>query len=125
MTCSIFLRNRFKNLEIAVVMALSLGYGMMQYNIAQASNIMWLAGVYMSLLILLGVHQLVNENKKALLWLQQELLWCLTGIPLLLIFCSVIWFMYEVLLITPVERSKTLKRWWIISFAIVLLWELL
>ena len=44
MTCSIFLRNRFKNLEIAVVMALSLGYGMMQYNIAQASNIMWLDG---------------------------------------------------------------------------------
>ncbi len=64
MTCSIFLRNRFKNLEIAVVMALSLGYGMMQYNIAQASNIMWLDGVYMLPLILLGVHQLVNENKK-------------------------------------------------------------
>lgn len=40
---------------------------MMEYNIDQASNIMWLDGVYMLPLILLGVSQLVREDKKALL----------------------------------------------------------
>ena len=110
MTCSIFLRNRFKNLEIAVVMALSLGYGMMQYNIEQASNIMWLDGVYMLPLILLGVHQLVNENKKALLMAAAGIAlvfnWYSAAIDFLF---SVLWFMYEVLLITPVERSNIKK----------------
>ena len=110
MTCSIFLRNRFKNLETAVVMILSLGYGMMQYNIAQASNIMWLDGVYMLPLILLGVHQLVNENKKALLMAAAGIAlvfnWYSAAIDFLF---SVIWFMYEVLLITPVERSNIKK----------------
>lgn len=110
MTCSIFLRNRFKNLETAVVMVLSLGYGMMQYNIAQASNIMWLDGVYMLPLILLGVHQLVNENKKALLMAAAGIAlvfnWYSAAIDFLF---SVIWFMYEVLLITPVERSNIKK----------------
>lgn len=110
MTCSIFLRNRFKNLETAVVMVLSLGYGMMQYNIAQASNIMWLDGVYMLPLILLGVHQLVTENKKALLMAAAGIAlvfnWYSAAIDFLF---SVIWFMYEVLLITPVERSNIKK----------------
>lgn len=83
---------------------------MMQYNIAQASNIMWLDGVYMLPLILLGVHQLVNENKKALLMAAAGIAlvfnWYSAAIDFLF---SVIWFMYEVLLITPVERSNIKK----------------
>lgn len=39
----------------------------MEYNMDQASNIMWLDGVYMLPLILLGVSKLVRENKKAFL----------------------------------------------------------
>ena len=67
LTCSIFLRNRFEDLEAVIIAVLSLGYGLMEYNMDQASNIMWLDGVYMLPLILLGVSKLVRENKKAFL----------------------------------------------------------
>ena len=66
--------------------------------------------VYMLPLILLGVHQLVNENKKALLMAAAGIAlvfnWYSAAIDFLF---SVIWFMYEVLLITPVERSNIKK----------------
>ena len=109
-TCSIFLRNRFKNLETAIVMLLSLGYGMMQYNIAQASNIMWLDGVYMLPLILLGVSQMVREDKKALLMGAAGIAlifnWYAAAMDYLF---SAIWLLYEVWLETPLERSNIKK----------------
>ena len=110
MTCSVFLKNRFKNLESAVVILLSLGYGMMEYNIDQASNIMWLDGVYMLPLILLGVSQLVREDKKALLasasGVALLLNWYTAAIDFLF---SAVWFLYEVILITTLEKSNIKK----------------
>lgn len=41
----------------------SICYAFMQYNAAQASNIIWLDGVYMLPLILLGVHKGVTSNR--------------------------------------------------------------
>lgn len=107
LTCSIFLRNRFEDLEAAIIAVLSLGYGLMEYNMDQASNIMWLDGVYMLPLILLGVSKLVRENKKAFLMgaagIALLLNWYAAAIDFLF---SAIWFLYEVILITPLEKSN-------------------
>ena len=50
-TCSIFLQYRFRNQSALFTILLSISYALMQYNIAQSSNIMWLDGVYMLPLI--------------------------------------------------------------------------
>ena len=107
LTCSIFLRNRFEDLEAVIIAVLSLGYGLMEYNMDQASNIMWLDGVYMLPLILLGVSKLVRENKKAFLMgaagIALLLNWYAAAIDFVF---SAIWFLYEVILITPLEKSN-------------------
>lgn len=41
----------------------SICFAFMQYNASQASNIIWLDGVYMLPLILLGTHKGVSQNK--------------------------------------------------------------
>ena len=106
-TCAVFLSNRFTRLKKNALFVLALGYGMMQYNIAQASNIMWLDGVYMLPLILLGVYRLVNQKKKALLIISVGCSvifnWYSGAINCLF---SAIWFCYEVLLIMPFEKSS-------------------
>ena len=71
-TCAIFLNYRFKceNVEmkrIAFIVLLSTSYAFSQYTIAQSSNIMWLDGVYMLPLILLGVYRAVNFRKPVVL----------------------------------------------------------
>ena len=71
-TCSIFLNYRFKceNVgvkRIAFIALLSTSYAFSQYTIAQSSNIMWLDGVYMLPLILLGVHRAVNFRRPVVL----------------------------------------------------------
>lgn len=58
--CSSWLKNKnskYFNLIFSICFAF------MQYNASQASNIIWLDGVYMLPLILLGVHRGVNQNK--------------------------------------------------------------
>ncbi len=110
LTCSVFLKNRFRELENVVILVLSIGYGMMEYNIDQASNIMWLDGVYMLPLILLGVSQLVHERKHALLMGAAGLAllfnWYAAAIDFLF---SVIWLLYEMLLKTPWHKSNIRK----------------
>lgn len=48
-----------KNFSIVI---LSVSYGLCQYSIAQSCNLMWLDGVYMLPLILLGVYHMVCEK---------------------------------------------------------------
>lgn len=63
LTFSYYLRIRFENkLKTILIISLSLCYGFMQYNIGQSYNIMWLDGVYMLPLVLLGVWQ-VSQGK--------------------------------------------------------------
>lgn len=58
LTCSIWLRKRFENsLDARWIYLLAIGYGVCQYNIAQSSNIMWLDGVILLPLMLLGVYR--------------------------------------------------------------------
>ena len=50
-----------------IFLMLSVSYGLMHYQIAQSGNMMWMDGVYMLPLILLGVHRLLKENSWTLL----------------------------------------------------------
>ncbi len=63
LTSCYYLQVRFRSkIDKVIVVLLSLGYAMMQYNLAQCSNVMWLDGVYMLPLILLGVHKVIENN---------------------------------------------------------------
>ncbi|MCD7829281.1 MAG: YfhO family protein [Clostridiales bacterium] len=63
-TAACFLQERFqRKLNACLVLLLSVSYAMMQYSIAQSSNIMWLDGVYMLPLMLLGVYRIVNGGR--------------------------------------------------------------
>lgn len=61
-----FLRVRFR-LPFYLLLCLSLSYSFSQYSFAQASNIMWLDGMYMLPVILAGVYKNVTERKGRLL----------------------------------------------------------
>lgn len=65
-TMTLFLRERFPKLTPLFTLLLSVSYALMQYNIAQTMNIMWLDGVYMLPLILSGVYRLVRTGKSFL-----------------------------------------------------------
>lgn len=92
-----FLRNRFSDgLRVHYIVCLSVAYALMQYNIAQASNIMWLDGVYILPLILLGVYRLVSKNNICLLSVSVGFAiifsWYSAGIDCLF---AIVWFFFE------------------------------
>lgn len=96
-TMSIFINRYFeKNIHPVFVLVLSWSYAFMQYNIAQASNIMWLDGVYMLPLMILGVRRAVKEKKITLLAVSTALCilfnWYAAGVCCLF---SIIMFFYE------------------------------
>lgn len=110
-TFSCFLRGRFQDrLKDRIVILLSVCYALSQYNIAQSSNIMWLDGVYLLPLILLGVYKLVRYKKMLLLSVSVGLSvifnWYTGGINCLF---SVLWFLFELLYLT-VEQNKNMRR---------------
>ncbi len=64
----IYFKKRFALAEkwcVALAMAYSLG----QYALGQSGNIMWLDGMYMLPIIMLGIYMLVNFNKPAIFYL--------------------------------------------------------
>ena len=71
--CTVFLHFRFRDrdqkdtFKTIILVLLSISYALGQYSIAQASNILWLDGVYMLPLILLGIYGLVNQQKSTML----------------------------------------------------------
>lgn len=65
----IFICNRFSNISDIYKLIFSLAYAFSQYVITQMSNIMWLDGVYMLPLLMLGVNRYVKNNKTTLLYL--------------------------------------------------------
>lgn len=92
-----YLQRRFSDRILPVfVVALSMGYGMMQYCIQQSSNIMWLDGVYMLPLVLLGVYEVVHRKSVWRLALAVALTiyfnWYIAGVSCLF---SGIWFVFE------------------------------
>lgn len=107
MTFSIFLVNRFRkylteNTESArtfFVVLLSCCYGLCQYTIAQSSNIMWIDGVYLLPLILLGTYQIIHGSSiwKLSVWVALSILfnWYSGGINCVF---SALWFLFELAL---------------------------
>ena len=68
MTFAYYLQRRFAGrLPHPAVLALSLCYSLMQYSLAQSSNLMWLDGIYLLPLILLGVYDLTHRGRIGLL----------------------------------------------------------
>lgn len=99
-TFSYYLQRRFNNkIQAIFLILLSISYALMQYNIAQASNIMWLDGVYMLPLILIGVYELVKSKKIKYLSITVGLSiifnWYTGGINCLF---SIFWFLVEEIL---------------------------
>ena len=118
-TFTYFLKNRFKNsITNFYIILLSIGYALCQYNIAQASNIMWLDGVYMLPLILLGVYKIVNNKGNIFLILSivcSLIFNWYTG--LLNCLFSIIWFLFETAIfeIDSKEQIKFKEKLKIIS----------
>ncbi len=63
-TAEFFLRKRFPELSRKMGILLAVSYGLMQYNMLQLSNIMWLDGVILLPLFLLAVYQFVQKDRK-------------------------------------------------------------
>ena len=96
-TCAFFFRHRFsEKLQAKYIVLLSVAYAFMQYNITQCSNIMWLDGVYMLPLILLGVYKLIATNHLYFLSISVGLAiifnWYSAGMDCLF---AIIWFFFE------------------------------
>lgn len=67
-TFSYYLEMRFnKKIKPIFNIILSASFSLMQYNLLQTSNIMWLDGVYMLPLIALGIYKLINNKQIHLL----------------------------------------------------------
>lgn len=69
MTCAFFINRRFAHIECCnekkralVTVVMSVCYALGQYSIAQSSNVMWLDGIYMLPLMLLGVYYVANKK---------------------------------------------------------------
>lgn len=110
-TFSYFLSNRFeKKLKSTFNIILSVSYSLMQYTIAQASNIMWLDGVYMLPLICLGVYKLIKEKNIHFLSITVGLSiifnWYTGGINCIF---SIFYFIFE-LIINLIDEKDKLKN---------------
>lgn len=97
-------------LSYAFSVILGICYALMQYNLAQGSNIIWLDGVYMLPLILLGVHYLVVGKKSVLLSVAVGCSiifnWYTGGINCLF---AGLWFIFELVLQTKFSSDELIK----------------
>ena len=100
-TASWFLQTRFRGrLARHYTFMLSLAYAWMNYSFLQASNLMWLDGVYILPLILLGVWYCLEEGRIFLLSLSVGISilfnWYTAGISCLF---AIMWFVFEAALL--------------------------
>ena len=72
LTCYTFMRRRFC-IPNKFCLLLSLAFSFTQYAVGQVSNIMWLDGVYMLPLIMLGIYLHVKEGKNLLFYVATAL----------------------------------------------------
>ena len=96
-----FINDRFREkVRRDLTLLLSVGYGLMQYTLAQESNVMWLDGVILLPFIVLGVHRAVHARRfrPAQLAVPAALSvlanWYTGGLNYLF---SAVWFLYEML----------------------------
>lgn len=119
-TFCFYLQKRLEGaLPSAVTLALSVCFALMQYDLAQSSNIMWLDAVAVLPLILLGVYRVVTRGRTGLLtgaFAAGLLLnWYITGInalfSLLILILEWIWHREERDLSAAPGGGKTLLLW--------------
>lgn len=105
LTLSIFLRKSFKDFGYSSII-FSSAYALMAYNTMYQSNIMWLDGVILLPLVLLGINNIINK-KKILLYIFTLALSIITNFYIGFIICifSVIYFIYKI----AVERIYAKK----------------
>ncbi len=108
LTMSVFLIKRFRNeLRRVYVVILGLSYALMQYNISQAGNLMWLDGVYMLPLIMLGIYYLINKKNYIILPVAVALSiifsWYTAGMNCLF---SMFYFLFELCLYNIDEKKN-------------------
>ncbi len=93
---SYYVKKRFVDIRTVFTIVLGISYGLMEYNIAQSFNMMWLDGVYMLPIMLLGIYYCVNEKRIVPLAVATGITvllnWYTGGINCLF---SLIWFFYE------------------------------
>lgn len=124
LTCSVFLVNRFKELQGIWNVLLSVSYALMEYGIQQSSNVMWLDGMVILPLMLLGVYRFVSGNKKSMLYISVIaaiiMNWYTAYMCCLF---SVIYFLYELTKRQPSSCERIVKRYIIpfIQYCVVMI----
>ncbi|MGG7099062.1 YfhO family protein [Clostridium sardiniense] len=96
LTLSIFLKKSFKDFGYFSII-FSSAYALMAYNTMYQSNIMWLDGVILLPLVLLGINNIINK-KRILLYIFTLALSIITNFYIGFIICifSVIYFIYNI-----------------------------
>ena len=96
-----------------MTLLLSVGFGLMQYTLAQGSNVMWLDGVILLPFIVSGIHSAVNSRRFSLAELAVPAAasvlanWYTGGINYLF---STVWFLYELLREKDSEKHGGRRR---------------
>lgn len=128
-TMSWYLQTRFEGrLKKILTAILTLSYAWMNYSFMQSSNIMWLDGLYMMPLIMLGIWKILKGGKTISLALPAGLAilfnWYAAGMICLF---SILWFAFEaLLLLTEGEIGpgrmilKTLKYIWAMGLGVLI-----
>lgn len=111
LTMTWFLQERFhKRISIIPLLGLSIGYGLMHYNLYQTWSAMWLDGVYMLPLMMLGVYRAVHFGAIGMLSVSTALSilfnWYTGGINCLF---SGFWFLAEEIML-HFQRGRTKKE---------------
>ena len=119
LTMNIFLSHKFKENNWAIVV-FSLAYAIMGYNINYYTNFMWLDGVFLAPLILIGIDRIIEGKKD---WLYIILLFvaiiCNYYIGYMLCIFSAIYFGYNLLLKYDYKKDKKIIWRQIFHFAII------
>ena len=116
---------RLKKIPAAI---LTLSYAWMNYSFMQSSNIMWLDGLYMMPLIMLGIRKILKGGRTLSLTLPVGLAilfnWYSAGMICLF---SILWFAFEaLLLLTEGEMGpgemllKTLRYIWAMALGVLI-----
>lgn len=109
-TMHYFIKERFKDINFnlqnrVIALILAVSYAFSQFTLQQSSNIMWLDGVYMLPLMLLGVYWTITKKGKSLLiisvFLSVIFNWYMAGINCLF---AGLWTIFEVLLLQNKEE---------------------
>ena len=107
-TCAWYIENRFgERMNTVLTILMSVSYSLMQYSLLQAHNIMWLDGVYMLPLIMLGIYRAIHESNIHVLSIYVGMSivfnWYTGGINCLF---AVIYFIFESLLYIHEEKPE-------------------